>query len=139
MDDSKLQNVLTNLLIWLKGQNQFEYKNISEPNIEITDRKKMCLLAYRDSYIHINKKEKCSVIFGLYNYKNKTIYINHDLDLTSKKGQAIVLHELVHHFQYESGDADKVVNINQLEPLAYFLEKKFNKEYSLLALNKHFH
>ncbi len=134
-DDAKLQNVLSNLLIWLENQNYFNYENIVVPNIKVVDVEKICSIAYGEDDRKIRHGKHCANIRGLYDFNNKTIYISHDVDLNSKKGQAIILHELVHHFQYESGEADEVDNINQLEHLAYFLEKKFRKQKSLLASN----
>ncbi len=139
VNDDTLQNVLENLLVWLNDQNYFDYQSFSAPYIQIVNSKKMCLVAYGESSIHENQADKCADILGLYDFENSTIYISHNLDLSSKEGQAIIVHELVHHFQYKSGEADKVVNINELEPLAYFLERKFSKQNSLLVSNRHFY
>ncbi len=133
MDITELQNVLSNLIIWLENQKNIKYENISRPSIKIVNIKEMCSIAYGDKRRNLNYQKQCNKIMGLYDYHNKTIHITHDVDLSSVEGQAIILHELVHHFQYESGKADKVNKINQLENLAYFLEKKFIKENPLFA------
>ena len=139
VDDRKLQSVVHNLVVWIYEQNHFNYQNVSPPRVKIIDETKLTALAYGNSYVHKIKDYNYDEVLGLYNYRNSTIYISHQLDLNSKQGQSILLHELVHHFQYMSGEADKVTHISQLEPYAYFLERKFSKQYSLIASNKHIH
>ena len=75
-------------------------------------------------------------IFGLYNFKEKTIYILETIDLNTEKGKAILLHELVHYIQYQSGK-DKLVNcIKELEPKAYEIEEAYlNKHGTAVDLN----
>lgn len=133
MGNAELKNVLANLIIWLEDQSYIKYENIISPNIKIINTKEICSIVYGEKKKKINNQKRCAMIMGLYDFYNKTIYISHDVDLNSNKGQAIILHELVHHYQYESGGAGNVVNVKQLEYFAYYLEKKFIKENSLLA------
>lgn len=133
INERELQGVMESLIIWLNDQNHFNYQNISAPNISIVSAKEICLLAYGEKSIHKEQSNKCTDIFGLYNFKNSRIYLSNDLDLNSLQGQSVLLHELVHHFQYKSGEANKVSHISQLEPYAYFLERKFNRQFSLIA------
>ena len=106
------------------------------PKITIVHHDDLCKIAYPNNAMHHGKY--CYSILGLYNYIDETIYILESLNLDTKYGESVVLHELVHHFQYESGEADKVDNINQLEHFAYFLEKKFSNQDSLIASNNRY-
>ena len=138
VDNKELQSVLQDLVSWIYEQNHFNYQNISPPNIKIINKNKLTSLAFGNE-LHLAEEKRFDDVLGLYNFKNNTIYISHELDINSKHGQSILLHELVHHFQYKSGEANKVTHISQLEPYAYFLERKFNRQYPLLASNQHFH
>lgn len=69
-----------------------------------------------------------SKIYGLYNYQDETIYLLDSVDLNTNKGKSILLHELVHYFQYKNGYHNRVVCKNQLEYLAYYLEAQYMQE-----------
>ncbi len=72
--------------------------------------------------------QKNMQIFGLYNYKNKTVYLLDSIDLNTEKGKSILLHELVHYVQYENDHDEQVSCKNKLEHLAYNLEAKYLKQ-----------
>ncbi len=69
--------------------------------------------------------QKNMQIYGLYNFRNGTIYLLDSIDLETEKGKSILLHELVHYLQYQNGHNEKVDCKNQLEHLAYNLEAKY--------------
>lgn len=60
-----------------------------------------------------------SPVYALYNYLDQTIYLAEDIDISTRFGKSILVHELVHHYQYETGRSDKVECLRQLETLAY--------------------
>ena len=91
------------------------------PAITRVSRRQLEALAFGSAYPAAVRPAP-PAIHGLYNFENETIYLAHGIDLNGTQGRAIVLHELVHHLQYEYGfDAD-VRCVNELEPLAYEIE-----------------
>ena len=64
-------------------------------------------------------------IFGLYNFNEGNVYLLDSIDLGTNEGKAILLHELVHFLQYQTGLDDDAKCKNELESLAYVLEAKF--------------
>ena len=64
-------------------------------------------------------------IYGLYNFENESIYLLDSIDLDSQRGRTILLHEVVHYLQYQTGASDRVQCKNELEPLAYQLEARY--------------
>ncbi len=68
-------------------------------------------------------------IYGLYDYKTKRILLLEDIDLHKQVGEGILLHELVHFLQYETGLDKGIQCINKLEPMAYKVESNFLEKY----------
>ena len=100
--------------------------NFRIPNIERVSTNEMLKVAFGGK-LPKNVNMKSLQIYGLYNYKNKSIYLLDEIDLSTEEGQAILLHELVHYLQYENGHDKQAQCKNQLESLAYKLEAKFLK------------
>jgi hypothetical protein len=121
-----LQLILVELVAWLENQGRFNKKNVQPPEIAVIHDDDMCQMAYGENVIEhgIN----CNNILGLYNFINKTIYIVDSLNLDSVYGKSIILHELVHHYQYECNYDDSITCLADLEPLSYELEKKYFKD-----------
>lgn len=94
------------------------------PNVKRVSSYEMFKVAFgKDMPRAMNQKNM--QIYGLYNFKNKTVYILDTIDLTTEKGKSILLHELVHYVQYENDHDKKVDCKNKLEHLAYNLEAKY--------------
>lgn len=84
-------------------------------------------MAYSETIV-ANENGICEKIKGLYNYKNTTIYISDKLDLRKKSGKAIILHELVHHYQFGCGMVTDYTCWDEIEVLAKKLEKKYMRD-----------
>jgi len=54
---------------------------------------------------------------GLYNYIGKKIYIDEHVNLNSKEGILVLLHELVHYYQYEYHYINDIFHVHDLEEL----------------------
>ena len=64
-------------------------------------------------------------VHALYEDKEETIYLADTVDLSSMQGASVLLHELIHHHQKESGALAKFACIRQSEELAYDVQRKF--------------
>ena len=80
---------------------------------------------------HLSKDTDTSniKIYGLYNYKTGQLLLLESINLHKQVGEGILLHELVHFFQYETGLSQEAHCIQELEPLAYRTESKFLEKY----------
>lgn len=117
-------SLLNELSVWIEKNHTFNRKNIAPPGIKRVDRKTLCDMGYKEAY-KIKENVSCKNILGLYNFYEKTIYINKEVNLRKKSGKAIVLHELVHHYQFECGLAEDITCLADLEALSYSLERKY--------------
>lgn len=116
------------LMDWVKTQVQSLDVNLELPGVKRVNAKEMVQVAYGKD-LPKAMSEKNLQIYGLYNYKNETIYLLDSIDLNSEKGKSILLHELVHYLQYQNGHDERVSCKNELEKLAYGLEARYLKEH----------
>ena len=70
-------------------------------------------------------------VYGLYNFKNETVYLLDEINLSTIRGRAVLVHELVHYAQYREGVNNRVRCVNELETLAYELEARYLKQHSM--------
>lgn len=131
IDQSKQQPELAELLSWVRFKmSQLEFEVGYElPNIQRLPRSQMFKLAFGNKINRIASSQSAASVYGLYNYQNETIYLLDSIDITTTKGKAILLHELVHYLQYKNGHNSKVECQNRLEYLAYYLEAAYLKEH----------
>lgn len=112
------------LLNWINQHSSFNYSTDSAPKIKRVNARIIAEVAFGGTLPRAVNPESLN-IYGLYNFNEKTIYILDEVDLSTEKGKAILLHELVHYIQYQTG-IDKTVNcINELEPEAYDIEEAY--------------
>jgi hypothetical protein len=116
--------LVTHLLDWLDEQNVFTDKNIEHPQINFVAASTLCRMASGTK--RIENQAACPDIIGLYNNETKTIYLNYKVDINSPSGQAILLHELVHHVQFSIAHPTHTLDRREIEAEAYALESKFH-------------
>lgn len=123
------QNI-TQLLNWIRFKmSELEFEVGYElPNIQRLPNSKMYELAFGDNVPRVSSQPSAN-IYGLYNFKDKTIYLLDSIDINTTKGRSILLHELVHYLQYKNGHNHQVECKNRLEYLAYTLEAAYLKEH----------
>jgi len=120
--------IMDELSIWLDNNYQFQKKNIKHPGIKFLSNKQLCEMAkikYDDSDREYDCEKTNIIIFGLYNYEKKHIYLNKLVDLKTKRGKAVLLHQLVHHYQYECGQNLDISCRGDIEKVADDLEIKY--------------
>lgn len=124
------ENNIAELLNWVKdeiGQTDMEV-GTSMPGVKRVSNGEMLRVAFGKDLPRATNQKNMQ-IYGLYNFKNGTIYLLDSIDLNTDKGKSILLHELVHYLQYQNGQDHKVDCKNQLEYLAYNLEARYLKEH----------
>ena len=64
-------------------------------------------------------------VHALYEDEEQTIYLADSVNLSTYQGASVLLHELVHHFQQESGAMEKMTCIRESEELAYNIQREY--------------
>ena len=64
-------------------------------------------------------------VHALYEDEEQTIYLADSIDLNTHHGASVLLHELVHHYQQESGAMEQFACIRESEELAYKIQRQY--------------
>ncbi|MGK0299138.1 MAG: hypothetical protein ACI9XC_002766 [Gammaproteobacteria bacterium] len=113
-----------NLLGWINGHSSFNYDIDSIPEIKKVSATEIAKVAFGGELPAAVNPENLQ-IFGLYNFNDGAVYLLDSIDLETDDGKGILLHELVHYLQYQTGVDQDAKCKNELESLAYVLEAKF--------------
>jgi hypothetical protein len=124
-DSYKTQDELVSgLLGWINNHSSFEYDIEKIPEVKKVSSRKIAMVAFGGELPKAVNPDNLK-IFGLYNFNEGAVYLLDSIDLDTDEGKGILLHELVHYLQYQTGMDDNVKCKNELESLAYVLEAKF--------------
>ncbi len=126
------EELAAGLLGWLNNHSSFAYVIDNVPDIKKVSARKIAEVAFGGELPKAINPESLK-IFGLYNFNEKAVYLLDSIDLNTDEGKGILLHELVHYLQYQTGVDKGAKCKNELESLAYVLEAKF------LESNNHRH
>jgi hypothetical protein len=126
------EELVSGLLGWINDHSSFKYDIDTLPDIKKVSSRKIAEVAFGGTLPKAVNPDNLQ-IFGLYNFNEKAVYLLDTIDLKTDEGKGILLHELVHYLQYQTGMDDKAECKNELESLAYVLEAKF------LESNNHRH
>lgn len=126
------EELAAGLLGWINSHSSFTYDINNLPAIKKVSAQKIAEVAFGGELPAAVNPENLK-IFGLYNFNEKAVYLLDSIDLETNEGKGILLHELVHYLQYQTGVSNDAKCKNELESLAYVLEAKF------LESNNHKH
>ncbi|GJM04610.1 MAG: hypothetical protein DHS20C09_06010 [marine bacterium B5-7] len=112
------------LLGWINSHSSFTYDIDNIPNIKKVSSKEIAEVAFGGALPKAVNPDTLQ-IFGLYNFNDGAVYLLDSIDLDTDAGKGILLHELVHYLQYQTGIDKDAKCKNELESLAYVLEAKF--------------
>ena len=126
------EELVSGLLGWINHHSSFEYDIEKVPNVKKVSARQIAMVAFGGELPKAVNPNTLK-IFGLYNFNEGSVYLLDSIDLDTDEGKGILLHELVHYLQYQTGLDDNVKCKNELESLAYVLEAKF------LEANDHRH
>jgi len=118
------EELVSGLLGWINDHSSFKYDVEKIPTVKKVSAKKIAMVAFGGKLPKAVNPDSLK-IFGLYNFNEGAVYLLDSIDLDTEKGKGILLHELVHYLQYQTGMDYDVRCKNELESLAYVLEAKF--------------
>ena len=121
----ELRQHMLKLTLWLETHSDMNTQNIPLPNIEILHEDELCKMAFSDKVA--TNSQICSQLEGLYNYMDKVVYIDEDVNLNSIEGKLVLLHELVHYYQFEYHYVDDKIHSYDIE----VLPRQFEQQYLL--------
>lgn len=120
---SDLQLFLRESSIFIESNINIKRKNIKLPDVVIVKTNYLCRMAFSKN--HTKFSSYCHLIQGLYNYNEKKIYINYNVNLNTILGKIVLIHELVHFYQNEFRLAD--YNTSNREKLPKLIEEKYTQ------------
>lgn len=118
------EELAAGLLGWINSHSSFKYDIDKIPDIKKVSSRQIAEVAFGGELPKAVNPENLQ-IFGLYNFNEKAVYLLDSIDLDTDQGKGILLHELVHYLQYQTGMDKNAKCKNELESLAYVLEAKF--------------
>ncbi len=118
------EELVSGLLGWINDHSSFDYDIEKVPDVKKVSPKEIAMVAFGGELPKAVNPDNLK-IFGLYNFNEGAVYLLDSIDLDTDEGKGILLHELVHYLQYQTGMDDNVSCKNELESLAYVLEAKF--------------
>ena len=137
-----MKELVITLMLWIGGSTGFPVPE--PPTIAVKTLYEMNNILYGCDDLKINDKElynsvcvikddikspnPAASILALYNHVTKEIYLPTYFNKDNVAHRAILLHELVHHLQYNSGYNKKVSCRGMLEEQAYDLMDVWLKE-----------
>ncbi|MEM7467880.1 MAG: DUF6647 family protein, partial [Pseudomonadota bacterium] len=124
------EQIVYQLLAWISAQDISVSTLLQSPKVERSTPRQMLRMAFGEDMPASMKASELKV-FGLYNFKNETVYLLNEIQLDTIRGRAVLVHELVHYAQYRDGENNRVRCVNELETLAYELEAKYLAEYGV--------
>lgn len=118
------KELISGLLGWINDHSSFKYDIKNIPEVKKVSSRQIAKVAFGGRLPKAVNPDNLQ-IFGLYNFNEKAVYLVDTIDLNTDEGRGILLHELVHYLQYQTGMNHNVRCKNELESLAYVLEAKF--------------
>lgn len=112
------------LLEWINSHSSFTYDIDNLPEIKKVSPTEIAEVAFGGELPKAVNPDTLQ-IFGLYNFNDGAVYLLDSIKLDTDEGKGILLHELVHYQQYQTGIDKDAQCKNELESLAYVLEAKF--------------
>ena len=121
---SKDKALVRQLITWINVHTSYTHPANEIPVVRHVSAKQLKQIAFNKKFSN-SLEQKTFKILGLYNFEEKVVYLSDKIDMRTKKGKAVLLHELVHFLQYQYGHDKRVSCKIELEALAYQLEAKY--------------
>lgn len=110
---AKMYKIYDKLANWIEKNTKLNIYVVA-PKFEFQSTKKL------------NENKKFLDVEGGYNIESRTIILNKDFDLENSVDLSILLHEMVHHYQFMN--KMKYNCVDEMEKFAYTIEKKWAEE-----------
>lgn len=124
-----MKETILSLMLWISSHSNLQMST-NVPDIVLKEKQELHRIMF-DCHKKNRKEKFCENgsgsenLLAVYDNDTKTIYISKDIDRNSIVYQSVILHELVHHLQFENKMEDKVLCRNKLEEQAYRLQNKW--------------
>jgi hypothetical protein len=131
-----MKETLFALLVWINQHSAFEYDLAGGvPDLKQVGADELVMVAFQGNVpSHLagpGLEEIKQALTAVYNQDERAIYIKSEVDLGSDYGKSVLVHELVHFVQYETGVNARVKCGSALEYDAYHIQKAFLVESGL--------
>lgn len=108
-----METLLATLVLWLRSNTEVDIHELPA--------------------IHIASPEELEArygvpVYGLYSGTTRELWISSDVDLTTQTGASVLVHELVHHWQTESGKLAEYECLRASERLAYDIQTQYLRD-----------
>lgn len=128
-----MKEALIVLLVWINHHSVFDYDPARGlPEVKTVEVNALIKGAFRGgvpAYVSGQELERMKkTLVAIYNHDERTVYVSAAFDLNAPFGKSVLLHELVHFVQFETGIAETAPCRNALEKDAYRLQKIFMAE-----------
>ena len=131
-----MKETLFALLVWINQNTGFNYNpQQGLPDVKQVSAEELVNAAFKGevpAYLSGDDLEQFKQsLTAIYHHEQEAIYVRSDVDLNDPYGTSVLLHELIHFVQHETGVADKAVCPNELESAAYKAQKVYMLEKGL--------
>ena len=134
---SGLETLVSSLLVWIATNSGYDTSNIQHPEIQFLTPEEITAEYYGDMLTYMPESGIDPRIKALYapnDGESGTIYLRFTEDLAEVEedieSQEILLHELVHHVQWQTGATHDWECKNEGELEAYALGSEFLKQHA---------
>jgi len=105
--------------------------------VEVVSKEELVSVAY-EGEVPAGFDYDSNTTIGLYNHKNNTIYLSDIVDIKTRFGKSVLLHEVVHYLQYQNGVYETAECVAENEKLAYKIQNSYLTEHKVDQLfSKH--
>ncbi|MGH1486639.1 MAG: DUF6647 family protein [Cellvibrionaceae bacterium] len=122
-----MKEVLLSLVMWISQNSSFVYDGQALPEVKQISNAQLAHIMFAGN-VPAGYDEHGLV--ALYQNTEEMIYISDTVDLDTDYGKSVLLHELVHHLQFNAGAHKEVFCLKSLESDAYELQNNY-----LVSLN----
>lgn len=98
--------------------------------VEVVSKEELVSVAY-EGEVPAGFDYDSNTTIGLYNHKNNTIYLSDIVDINTRFGKSVLLHEVVHYLQYQNGVYDSAQCVAENEKLAYKIQNSYLTEHNV--------
>lgn len=113
-----MKELVASLLVWISANTPLAWQPGHAPQVMQVSRAEIVRTAFEGRLPRGMNFSRLKIV-GLYQFRERNVYMVDTLDLDTVRGRAALVHELVHYLQYQAGTHEQVACKNELEPTAY--------------------
>lgn len=125
-----MNELVVSLLLWLSANTTLAWQPDHAPEVIQASRTAIVRTAFEGRLPRGMNFNRLKIV-GLYQFREKNVYMVDTVDLDTVRGRAALVHELVHYLQYQSGVHEQVACKNELEPAAYEAQALYLRQHGV--------